>query len=221
MNQSDSTNQSTIGEIIISNDFALEVANLKAQIPNTRIFPFSSDEFKKGEFKIKHAREAIDESAIAENALKTIILAADKFNIEAQNALLKVLEEPPQNVKFILITKYKSAILPTILSRLLLTNKRTKSDIPPFDLDINRLSIEGIMGFLDKLSSSGFQMKREEIRLKLTSLLFAVREANLALNQRELDCFSKAMIEIESYEQPRYIFLKLLLMLLEHQKRRV
>lgn len=206
---------SNIGEIIISNDFVLEVENLKAQIPNTRIFPFAPEEFKKGEFKIKHAREAIDESCIAESVLKTIILAADKFNIEAQNALLKVLEEPPNNVKFILITKYKSAILPTILSRLLLTNKRTKSDIPSFDLDINHLTLEGIMDFLENL---GFQMKREEIRLKLTSLLFAVREANLMLSFRELDCFSKAMIEIESYEQPRFIFLKLLLMLLEHKR---
>lgn len=206
---------SNIGEIIISNDFVLEVENLKAQIPNTRIFPFAPEEFKKGEFKIKHAREAIDESCIAESVLKTIILAADKFNIEAQNALLKVLEEPPNNVKFILIAKYKSAILPTILSRLLLTNKRTKSDIPSFDLDINHLTLEGIMDFLENL---GFQMKREEIRLKLTSLLFAVREANLMLSFRELDCFSKAMIEIESYEQPRFIFLKLLLMLLEHKR---
>lgn len=207
---------SGIGEIIIANDFVLEVENLKAKIPNTRIFPFASDEFKKGEFKIKHAREAIDESCISSNVLKTIILAADKFNIEAQNALLKVLEEPPNNVKFILVTKYKSAILPTILSRLLIINKRTKSNIPPFELNINHLSLESIMTFLDGF---GFQVKREEIRLKLTSLLFAVREANLALNRRELDCFSKAMIEIESYEQPKYVFLKLLLMLLEHKRR--
>ena len=209
---------SGIGEIIISNDFAMEVANLKERIPNVRVFPFAPEEFKKGEFKIKHAREAIDESAIAETSQKTIILAADKFNIEAQNALLKVLEEPPQNVKFILITKYKSAILPTILSRLLLINKRTKSDIPPFPLDITRLNLEGIMGFLEGF---GFQVKREEIRLKLASLLFAVREANLVLNERELNCFNKAMIEIESYEQPKYVFLKLLLMLLEHNKRRM
>lgn len=209
---------SGIGEIIITNDFALEVANLKESIPNTRIFPCAPEEFKKGEFKIKHAREAIDESVIAETSQKTIILAADKFNIEAQNALLKVLEEPPQNVRFILVAKYKSAILPTILSRLILTNKRTKSDTPPFPLDITRLNLEGIMGFLEGF---GFQDKREEIRTKLTSLLFAVREANLTLNRKELDCFSKAMVEIESYEQPRYIFLKLLLMLLEHKKRRV
>lgn len=209
---------SGIGEIIISNDFAMEVANLKEHIPNARVFPFAPEEFKKGEFKIKHAREAIDESAIAETSQKTIILAADKFNIEAQNALLKVLEEPPQNVKFILITKYKSAILPTILSRLLLINKRTKSDIPPFPLDITRLNLDGIMGFLEGF---GFQVKREEIRLKLASLLFAVREANLVLNERELNCFNKAMIEIESYEQPKYVFLKLLLMLLEHNKRRI
>lgn len=209
---------SGIGEIIITNDFALEVAKLKESIPNTRIFPYAPEEFKKGEFKIKHAREALDESIIAETLQKTIILAADKFNIEAQNALLKVLEEPPQNVKFILVAKYKSAILPTILSRLILTNKRTKSDTPPFPLDITRLNLEGIMGFLEGF---GFQDKREEIRTKLTSLLFAVREANLVLNRKELDCFSKAMVEIESYEQPRYIFLKLLLMLLEHKKRRV
>lgn len=207
---------SNIGELIITNDFILEVESLRAKIPNTRIFPFSNDEFKKGEFKIKHAREAIDESCIAENALKTIILAGDKFNIEAQNALLKVLEEPPQNVKFILVTKYKSAILPTILSRMLLVNKRERSAIAPFELDIEKLSLEKIMNFLDSL---GFQTKREEIRLKLTSLLFAVKSANLSLNRRELDCFSKAIIEIETYEQPRYIFLKLLLMLLMHQKR--
>ena len=73
------------------------------------------------------------------------------------------------------------------------------------------------MAFLEDF---GFQVKREEIRLKLTSLLFAIREANLSLNRRELDCFSKAMIEIESYEQPKYIFLKLLLMLLEHNKQK-
>ncbi|MGX2983774.1 DNA polymerase III subunit delta' [Helicobacter sp. 23-1045] len=218
-----------MNEIIIANDIFAKVQILRDSIQNTRIFPISPDEFKKGEFKIKHAREAINESTIAESSLKTIILVGEKFNIEAQNALLKVLEESPQNVKFILVTKYKSAILPTILSRLLIKNERTKSDILPFALDVSRLNLEGIMAFLDTinlqtnipnfLNTADAEIRREEIRLKVASLLFAVREAGLSLNERELACFDKAIREIESYEQPKYIFLKLLLMLLEHNKR--
>lgn len=46
-----------------------------------------------------------------------IIKNADKMNTNAQNALLKVLEEPPQYVLFILIVKNTQSILPTILSR--------------------------------------------------------------------------------------------------------
>lgn len=206
-----------IGEIIIVNDVFIEVENLKEKHKNTRIFP-SGEDFKKGEFKIKNAREAIDESYISSNEQKTIILAADKFHIEAQNALLKALEEPPNNIKFILVTRYKSAILPTILSRLIITNKKTKTKIPPFPLDLKQLSLQGIVDFLEQLH---FQMKRDEVRLTLASLLNAVREANFSLNERELDCFHKAMIEIECYEQPKYIFLKLLLMLLNYKKRQI
>lgn len=205
----------TIGELIIVNDIYDEVENLKAKYKNTRIFPIGED-FKKGEFKIKHARDAIDESAISSNELKTIILAADKFNIEAQNALLKALEEPPNNIKFILVARYKSAILQTIISRLIITNKRTKTHIPPFPLDLNNLSLQNITEFLEGF---GFATKREDMRITLASLLNAVREARLALSDKELDCFNKAMIEIDSYEQPKYVFLKLLLMLLTHKKR--
>ena len=46
-----------------------------------------------------------------------IINQADKLNEVASNRFLKTLEEPPPNVVFILVTSYKNAILPTILSR--------------------------------------------------------------------------------------------------------
>jgi DNA polymerase-3 subunit delta' len=46
-----------------------------------------------------------------------LILSADKMNIQAQNALLKVLEEPPGNTFFILAATGISSLLPTILSR--------------------------------------------------------------------------------------------------------
>lgn len=41
----------------------------------------------------------------------------EKFNVQSQNALLKVLEEPPKGVVFILTCSSKSSLLPTVLSR--------------------------------------------------------------------------------------------------------
>jgi DNA polymerase-3 subunit delta' len=46
-----------------------------------------------------------------------IIDQAEKMNIQAQNALLKTLEEPPSYAVFILILENRGQVLPTILSR--------------------------------------------------------------------------------------------------------
>lgn len=46
-----------------------------------------------------------------------VVLNAEDMRTEAQNALLKILEEPRKNITFILLTSRKEFILPTILSR--------------------------------------------------------------------------------------------------------
>lgn len=58
-----------------------------------------------------------------------IIEDASRMNPQAQNALLKVLEEPPQNVIFILLVPSKTMLLDTIISRcVLLSLLDTKND---------------------------------------------------------------------------------------------
>ena len=49
-----------------------------------------------------------------------IIRDAHRMNPQAQNALLKVLEEPPKNVVFILLAPSKTMLLDTIISRCVL-----------------------------------------------------------------------------------------------------
>lgn len=46
-----------------------------------------------------------------------IIESAELMTDEAQNAFIKILEEPPENVIFVLICKSVSALLPTVRSR--------------------------------------------------------------------------------------------------------
>lgn len=53
-----------------------------------------------------------------ENREKIVMIDdADKMTIEASNALLKILEEPPEFAVLILISAFPDALLPTILSR--------------------------------------------------------------------------------------------------------
>ncbi len=57
-----------------------------------------------------------------------IIENADKTNPSAQNALLKVLEEPPRFVYFILLTSNPGALLPTVRSRCALLRLISESE---------------------------------------------------------------------------------------------
>lgn len=47
-----------------------------------------------------------------------VIAPAESLNVQAANALLKVLEEPPAQVVFLLVSHHRERLLPTILSRL-------------------------------------------------------------------------------------------------------
>ena len=69
-----------------------------------------------------------------------IIEPAEALNLQAANALLKVLEEPPANVVFILVSHHSERLLPTILSRLQVWHLPT----PSADVALNFLQQQGI-----------------------------------------------------------------------------
>lgn len=69
---------------------------------------------------IDDIRKIREDSYILPNEAKSkvyIINDADQMSVQAQNAFLKVLEEPPENVIFILVCKSSLTILDTIKSR--------------------------------------------------------------------------------------------------------
>ena len=60
-----------------------------------------------------------------------VITRAEALTIEASNALLKILEEPPRNLVFLLLAAHTGDILPTILSR-----SRVVRISPPLQKDL-------------------------------------------------------------------------------------
>ncbi len=73
-----------------------------------------------GAIKLDQVRDAIDRTAFRPFEGKRRVVAiddADMLNVEAQNALLKTLEEPPSASVFVLITERQDILLPTVRSR--------------------------------------------------------------------------------------------------------
>ncbi|MDP8230659.1 MAG: DNA polymerase III subunit [Candidatus Gorgyraea atricola] len=77
-------------------------------------------EGKSSSIKIEKIREIIYQASLKPYEAKKrifIISDAEAMTLEAQNALLKLLEEPPQNHILILTSSNAAALLPTVLSR--------------------------------------------------------------------------------------------------------
>lgn len=66
---------------------------------------------------VRQMRRDIYSTALSANGRCVIIKGGHKLNLPSANALLKVLEEPPENVLFILTAPSEAAVLATIRSR--------------------------------------------------------------------------------------------------------
>ncbi len=67
--------------------------------------------------QVEEMMERISHKGVKARLKGVLIDNAHLMNLQAQNSLLKVLEEPPQDTLIILITEYPRVLLPTITSR--------------------------------------------------------------------------------------------------------
>jgi len=75
---------------------------------------------KQGQIRVTDAENIVKKVAVKPYEAKykvVIIWMIEKMNNETANKLLKILEEPPEDTKFILIAENTEPILPTIISR--------------------------------------------------------------------------------------------------------
>ncbi|WP_104761591.1 DNA polymerase III subunit delta' [Helicobacter cetorum] len=178
---------------------------------NTTIKTFNKD------FRIEHAKEVIAKASLTHSKLNAFLIAAPSYGIEAQNALLKILEEPPSNVCFIMFAKSPNHVLATIKSRLIKEDRRKKIPLKPLDLDLSRLDLKDIYAFLKELDKENFD-SRENQRGKIESLLESVNRHNIKLSEQELQAFDLAIKANSSYYKLSYNLLPLLLSLLYKKK---
>lgn len=172
--------------------------------------------FMRDDFKIEDAKEVISEAYKSEEDTKTLILGAKSFTVPAQNALLKILEEPPLNIVFILLAPNKSTFLPTVRSRLSLKQEHQKLTHEALPITLKNLDLSGLFAFVKEHN----RLKKHEAKALIEHLMYqAIHIENLSLSAAQLEGFEKALRLIELNSRLQSVLVMVLMNFLKEVKR--
>ena len=128
--------------------------------PDFRLVTLQEKTSKEGEIRmataieVDQARETVDFVQLSTYRAGFRVVRvdpADSLNLAAANALLKVLEEPPLNTVFVLVSDQPRRLLPTIRSRC----TRLDIGLPPVEQAAQWLAGQGVDDAVNLLSLSG------------------------------------------------------------------
>ena len=199
------------GSILITERF--EARSLEIQ---ENLLPLRSVLFIREDFKIEDAKEVISEAYKSESQTKTLILGAKSFNMHAQNALLKILEEPPPNIAFILLAPNKSTFLPTVRSRLSLTHERSEKQYSPMSLTLRTLDLSSMFSWVKEHEKA----KKHEAKELIENLFYhAAHVEGLVLTAAQIEGFDKAFRLIELNARVQSVLVMILMNFLKEVRR--
>ena len=183
--------------ILISSEIEAEYERLKSSLKPNRVVGFIEEKFL-----IEHAKAVVAEAYISESQTKYIILGALEFNAVSQNSLLKVFEEPPRNIEFIIITPTKSNILPTVRSRLPILKGTTFTTEYECELNLASLDYASLFEFL----KTNARIKKNEAKILVEALYNRATVVDmLILSRAQLDNFDRAYRLLELNSRPQSV----------------
>ncbi len=172
--------------------------------------------YERVEFKVDDASEVIREAYISEEKIKYLLLIADSYNVYAQNRLLKLIEEPPRNIVFIVFAKYKTSLLPTIRSRLMVESLDTPKENVSLGLDLKKMDLQELFTFVKK----NHRLPKGELKQLIEIILKnALLDNKIALNREELSIFERSLELAELNSRSQNILTLLLLMIYNKNRR--
>lgn len=199
-------------KIVITSDFeALKEEILGLYGVNSVRFFFAED------FLLENAKEVAAEAYIAESEPKLLVLGAKNFRVEAQNSLLKIIEEPPKNVFFIIAATSKNMLLPTVRSRLVTENRLIKKQREKTGLNYKRLELKEICAFIDEKSAleRSEKLGKNDLKELIAAIALEATAQGVKFSAEELEYFFKAVRLAELNTKTHALLTPILLMIYE------
>lgn len=106
-----------IGKSILARIFALKILNKDKDIDYVDIINYRPSKASMGVDEVREIIEEVSKRPYEGDKKVIIIHEGSKLTVQAQNALLKTIEEPPQGVYIILLAESLETLLDTIKSR--------------------------------------------------------------------------------------------------------
>ncbi len=150
---------------------------------------------------IDMARSIISWAQTPYNDEKIALVSFNTIGLEAQNALLKILEEPRVGVKFILLTSNKTNIIDTVLSRLLIVENKQKSEslkdaetflATKFDL---RMKLPFVLDIISRIEKINNKERKDKEGLRI----FILNLATVLKNNKSEPKYIQETLEVASY----------------------
>jgi nitrogenase subunit NifH len=177
-------------DVIIAGIDAL-ISSMSAQASHIERLVYEYDKFL-----IDDARHifSIHLHKTAKDAMQIICIAFNSTNVESQNSLLKMLEEPRNNTYFFIIIPSKTSILPTVLSRAQVFEYAKDVEISAETLKFIKATpakrLELVKSMLDDL-------KAEKITKQ--NVIEFVEEIEMYVHEQKNYVLLKRLIEIKDY----------------------
>lgn len=137
-----------------------------------------------------------------------IVNEAEKMTVQAQNAILKTLEEPPEYAVILLLTTNVNSLLPTILSRCVVLNMKPVPDepvkkylmeqlqVPDYKAEVCVSFARGNIGRAKALASSE---DFENVKTEAISLLKYIRDMELGEIIAAVKKITEYKLEVSDY----------------------
>jgi DNA polymerase III delta prime subunit len=125
--------------------------HLKSQAVDVEIVEYSTETLSIGE--VRRIITMAYQSAGASQS-RCLFIITNQIAIEAQHALLKILEEPPATTKFVCILPSSAGLLPTILSRLQVVVVESESIVPPTFVEWLSLPVPARLALIAEIAKS-------------------------------------------------------------------
>ncbi|MHC3995436.1 DNA polymerase III subunit delta' [Thiomicrolovo sp. ZZH C-3] len=197
--------------IILAEEIEERFEAFKKAVHPSRVVGFVRDDFL-----IEDAKAVIAEAYISEASLKYVVLAAKQFNVYSQNALLKLLEEPPNNIALVIIAPSKSVLLPTVRSRLPILNELSGEAPQGVELTLGSLDLGALYGFVTSVG----RLDRHESKALIEKLFYQASVVEkLSLSTEQLDAFERAFRLLEVNARLQNVLLTVLMPFLPEQRR--
>ena len=201
-----------LGHILVCPNIELAYEHILKEYSEFRVCSFFP---QKDDFLIEDAKKVIKEAYIAEMKPKILVLGGKGYRIEAQNSLLKILEEPPRNIVFVLIAPAKTVFLPTIRSRMRIKELKIVKEKIHSGLNLRNLCEKDIYEFV----KANARISRAELKDMMQAIVSeAVLEHGISFCEQELSHFQTLLELAQLNSRPQNMLFTLLLSIMKRKR---